>query len=178
VTRVIINESSFSRSLERIASQIVERNLDVDRLAVVGIRARGDDLAKRLVELIEAKTGKRPKFGYVDITLYRDDFMELTDFPLAKSSEISFDPKGMNVVLVDDVLYTGRTVRAAIDVLLDFGRPKSIQLAVLVDRGGRELPICPDYVGKEIAVRDDEYVEVHTKETDGVDEVVLVKRSQ
>jgi len=173
-----MDDAAIARSLERISSQIFEKNPNIKKLAIVGIRERGDDLAKRVLKLIETHCNEKPAFGQVDITLYRDDFRELTDIPVTKGSEFRFNPKDMVIILVDDVLYTGRTVRSAIDVILDFGRPRSIQLAVLIDRGGRELPICPDYVGMSVQLRVDEYVRVLTAETDGMDRVLLRLRKK
>ncbi len=174
--KTIMNAEAISRSIDRIVHQIIEHNEGAKNLAVVGIIARGIDLAKRIVKRIEKIENIELPIGSVDITLYRDDFRELVDIPDAKGSDIQFDITGKDIILVDDVLYTGRTARSAIDVILDFGRPKSIQLAVLVDRDGRELPIQPDFVGRKVEVRADEYVQVHTEETDGEDEVVMVKR--
>ena len=176
MTKILMDKTAISRSLNKIAHQILEHNEGANNLAVVGIRTRGVDLSNRIVDIIESIENVKIPSGCVDITLYRDDFRETVDFPHPQGSEILFDPKGKNIVLIDDVLFTGRTVRAAIDVILDFGRPKSIQLAVLIDRGGRELPIQPDYVGRKIDVRSDEYVQVLTKETDGEDKIMLVKR--
>jgi len=176
--KILLNQAAIARSLDRIVHQIIERNDGAENLAVIGIRTRGVDLARRIVAKIEGIESIEVPFGCVDITLYRDDFRETVDFPDPKGSEIQFDPKGKDIILVDDVLFTGRTVRAAIDVILDFGRPRSIQLSVLVDRGGRELPICPDYVGRVVDVRPDEYVRVHTIETDEEDNVMLIKRKQ
>ncbi len=174
--KTIMNSAAISRSIDRIVHQIIEHNEGAKNLAIVGVIERGIDLAKRVVKRIEKLENVELPMGSVDITLYRDDFRELVDIPDAKGSDIQFDIKGKDIILVDDVLYTGRTTRSAIDVVLDFGRPKSIQLAVLIDRDGRELPIQPDYVGRKIEVREDEYVQVHTNETDDEDEVVLVKR--
>ncbi len=176
--KVLMESEDIQRSLKKIAHQILERNRGARDLAIVGIRTRGVDIAEKLKKIIEEIEGTKIPFGCVDITLYRDDFMETLDFPTTGGSDIQFDPKGKNIILVDDVLYTGRTVRSAIDVILDFGRPKSIQLAVLVDRGGRELPIQPDYVGLTVDVRPDEYVQVLTEQTDGEDRVLLVKRGE
>ncbi len=174
--RVIMDSSAISRSIGRIAHQIIERNEGADNLAIVGVLNRGIDLAERIRQKIGELENADIPIGSVDITLYRDDFRELLDIPQAKGSDIQFEITGRDIILVDDVLYTGRTARAAIDVILDFGRPKSIQLAVLVDRGERELPIQPDYVGKRVEVRADEYVQVLTRETDGEDKVILVRR--
>jgi len=173
-----MDSAAVTRSIGKMAHQIVERNEGAENLAIVGILTRGVDIAKRISKKIIEIEGVAPAFGHVDITLYRDDFRELLDVPQAKGSELQFDVTGKDIVLIDDVLYTGRTIRSAIDVILDFGRPKSIQLAVLVDRGGRELPICPDYIGKRIEVRHNEYVNVRTKETDRKDEVILVRRAK
>ncbi len=176
--RTIMDEVAISRSIDRISHQILERNEGTQNLAIVGIYTRGVELAKRIrMRIAEIEKIELP-FGTVDITLYRDDFRELLTVPQAKGSDIRFDPKGINIVLVDDVLYTGRTVRAAIDVILDFGRPKRIQLAVLVDRGGRELPIAPDFVGKTVQVMADEYIHVMTKEIDGEDKVIIARRNE
>jgi len=174
--KVIMDGAAISRSIDRIVHQILENNDGADNIAIVGILARGIDLAHGIARQIETLENVKIPVGCVDITLYRDDFRELVDIPDAKGSDIQFDIKGKDIILVDDVIYTGRTIRSAIDVVLDFGRPKSIQLAVLIDRGGRELPIQPDYVGRKVDVRPDEYVQVLTKETDGADEVILVKR--
>ncbi len=174
--KVLMNEAAILRSLDRIIHQILEHNEGAKNLAIVGIRTRGVDFAKRIIKRINELESIGVPLGVVDITLYRDDFRETVDFPHPKGSEIQFDPTGLDIILVDDVLFTGRTVRSAIDVILDFGRPNSIQLAVLIDRGGRELPICPNHFGRFVDVRPDEYVQVLTNETDSEDKVVLVKR--
>ncbi len=176
MTNCLMDENAVARSIEKIVREMLERNSGAKNLALVGIRTRGVDIAKRMASLIEEIEGAPVPFGIVDITLYRDDFRETLDFPHPMGSEIQFSPTGKSIVLVDDVLFTGRTVRSAIDVILDFGRPKSIQLSVLVDRGGRELPIAADYCGRSIEMRTDEYVQVLTRETDGQDAVMLVKR--
>ncbi|MCD6594580.1 bifunctional pyr operon transcriptional regulator/uracil phosphoribosyltransferase PyrR [bacterium] len=176
MTKILMDDKAVLRSLNKIAHQILEQNEGADNLSIIGIRTRGVDLANRIVNIIEDIEKVKILSGCVDITLYRDDFRETVDFPHPKGSEIQFDPKGKKIILVDDVLFTGRTVRSAIDVILDFGRPKSIQLAVLVDRDGRELPIQPDYIGRKVEVRDNEYVQVLTKETDGEDKIMLIKR--
>jgi len=178
MTQVLMNEAAIMRSLDRITHQILEYNEGAKNLAVVGIRTRGVDFAERIINKINELESIEIPLGVVDITLYRDDFRETVDFPHPKGSEIQFDPTGLDIILVDDVLFTGRTIRSAIDVILDFGRPNSIQLAVLIDRGGRELPICPDHVGRVIDVRPDEYVRVHTIESDEEDNVILIKRKQ
>jgi pyrimidine operon attenuation protein/uracil phosphoribosyltransferase len=167
----------MARTLTRIASEILERHPDVKRLALVGVRSRGVPLARRLARLIGEAGGQQPAVGALDITLYRDDFTSLAAQPITKGTDIVFSIDGRTVVLVDDVLFTGRTVRAALDQLIDFGRPSRIELAVLVDRGHRELPIRADYVGRSLATSRDEAVQVLVREEDGRDEVVLSRRS-
>jgi pyrimidine operon attenuation protein/uracil phosphoribosyltransferase len=165
----------IGRTLARIAHEIVERNKGVDDLALVGVRTRGVPIAKRLARALKDITGHEVPTGALDITLYRDDIMGASAgvTPLVRKTEIPFSIDGRTIVLVDDVLYTGRTTRAALDALTDFGRPKSIQLVVLVDRGHRELPIKADYVGKNVPTSRQESVQVKLRELDGVDEVVL-----
>lgn len=161
---------------ERLVAQILERNPDRSRIAVVGIRTRGVVLAERLRKRLEARVGAKIPFGALDITLYRDDLDRAGPRPLVRGTEIDFDVAGKHVLLVDDVLYTGRTIRAALDEIIDFGRPATIQLAVLVDRGAREFPIQGDYVGKVVTVPPDADVRVRLVEKDGKDEVVIVRR--
>jgi len=166
---------AIQRALTRIAHEILERNKGTDELALVGIRSRGVFLAERLranVKEIEGGAAAVP-FGVVDITLYRDDLDRGVQNPVVKGTDIPFAVDGRRILLVDDVLFTGRTVRAAMDALVDFGRPQSIQLAVLVDRGHRELPIRADYVGKNLPTSRQEEVQVRLAEADGVDEVVI-----
>jgi pyrimidine operon attenuation protein/uracil phosphoribosyltransferase len=165
----------MSRTLTRIAHEIVERNRGPERLALVGIRTRGDVLAKRLARLLEDITREPVRTGALDITLYRDDVMRhpVGPQPVVRRTEIPFSIDDQKIVLVDDVLYTGRTVRAALDALIDFGRPREIQLVVLVDRGHRELPIKADYVGKNVPTSLKENVHVRLAETDGADEVAV-----
>jgi pyrimidine operon attenuation protein/uracil phosphoribosyltransferase len=165
----------MARTLSRIAHEILERHPDVKRLALVGVRSRGVPLARRLARLIGEAAGTAPALGALDIALYRDDFTSLAAQPITKGSDILFSIDGRTVVIVDDVLFTGRTVRAALDQLIDFGRPSRIELAVLVDRGHRELPIRADYVGRTLATAREEAVQVLLREEDGRDEVVLVK---
>jgi pyrimidine operon attenuation protein/uracil phosphoribosyltransferase len=165
----------MARTLSRIAHEILERHPDVKRLALVGVRSRGVPLARRLAHLIGEAAGTAPALGALDIALYRDDFTSLAAQPITKGSDILFSIDGRTVVIVDDVLFTGRTVRAALDQLIDFGRPARIELAVLVDRGHRELPIRADYVGRTLATAREEAVQVLLREEDGRDEVVLVK---
>jgi len=170
---VIMDADRMTRSLTRIAHEVVERNRGTDGLALVGIRTRGDVLAKRLAAALEQITGHPMPTGALDITLYRDDLMRhaVGPQPLVRRTEIPFSIDDKKILLVDDVLYTGRTIRAALDALIDFGRPKEIQLIVLVDRGHRELPIKADYVGKNVPTSLKETVTVQLKETDGADEV-------
>jgi len=171
----VIDESGFKRTLNRLAHEILERNKGAETIAIVGIRTRGEFLARRLVEKIQRLEHKELQFGFLDITLYRDDLRGRREQPLLKGTVISFDVTGKNIILVDDVLYTGRTVRAALDELVDLGRPATIQLAVMVDRGHRELPIKADYVGKNIPTSVHEEVRVLMKEIDGEDAVVLIE---
>jgi pyrimidine operon attenuation protein / uracil phosphoribosyltransferase len=174
-TRQVMDAVAIQRALTRIAHEILERNKGTDELALVGIRSRGVFLAERLranVKEIEGGAAAVP-FGVVDITLYRDDLDRGVQNPVVKGTDIPFAVDGRRILLVDDVLFTGRTVRAAMDALVDFGRPQSIQLAVLVDRGHRELPIRADYVGKNLPTSRQEEVQVRLAEADGVDEVVI-----
>jgi pyrimidine operon attenuation protein/uracil phosphoribosyltransferase len=159
-TRELMSAAETARAVTRIASEILEKNGGARDLAVVGIHTGGVVLANRLVAALE-QLGERPAAtGTVDITLYRDDLAEIGPAPVVHATDVGFDVAGMTVVLVDDVVYTGRTVRAAIDNLMDLGRPKRIELAALVDRGGRELPVQPDYVGRRVEVGPDDIVEV------------------
>jgi pyrimidine operon attenuation protein/uracil phosphoribosyltransferase len=169
----ILDEGEIRRSLTRIAHEILERNHGAHGVVLVGIAARGDDLARRLVAEIERIEGASVPVGVLDITFYRDDIGMRAEAPEVHETHIDFDINGRTVVLVDDVLFTGRTIRAALDALVDFGRPTAIQLAVLVDRGHRELPIRADYVGKNVPTRMDEIVRVALKEVDGEDAVVV-----
>lgn len=168
----------MARTLSRIAHEILERHPDVKRLALVGVRSRGVPLARRLARLVGEAAGAEPAVGALDIALYRDDFTSLAAQPITKGSDILFSIDGRTLVLVDDVLFTGRTVRAALDQLIDFGRPARIELAVLVDRGHRELPIRADYVGRSLSTSRDEAVQVQVREEDGKDEVVLIQKGR
>jgi pyrimidine operon attenuation protein/uracil phosphoribosyltransferase len=174
-TVTLMDAGRMARTLSRIAHEILERHPDVKRLALVGVRSRGVPLAGRLARLIGEAAGSAPALGALDISLYRDDFTSLAAQPITKGSDILFSIDGRTVVIVDDVLFTGRTVRAALDQLIDFGRPARIELAVLVDRGHRELPIRADYVGRTLATAREEAVQVLLREEDGRDEVVLVR---
>jgi pyrimidine operon attenuation protein/uracil phosphoribosyltransferase len=167
----LMEEIEIRRAITRIAHEILERNKGAEGLALVGIAARGDDLARRLAAEIERIEGAAPPVGVLDITFYRDDIGMRAEAPEVHETQIGFDITGRNVVLVDDVLFTGRTIRSAMDALVDFGRPTAIQLAVLVDRGHRELPIRADFVGKNVPTRRDEDVRVALRETDGEDAV-------
>ena len=169
----ILDKDSIEKSLKRMAHEIIENVKTMDDTVLIGIRNRGSYIAERLADKIEEIAGKRPQVGALDITLYRDDLTQVAMQPVVHSTEISFDIEGKRIVLVDDVLFTGRTIRCALDALIDFGRPKRIQLAVLVDRGHRELPIKADYVGKNVPTSPNELVEVRLAEADGKDEVVL-----
>jgi pyrimidine operon attenuation protein / uracil phosphoribosyltransferase len=172
----LLDKEAIRRSIVRIAHEILEKNKGTDELCLVGIRKRGVYLAERLKDAIQAIEKIEIPVGILDITLYRDDLSLTTSQPVVHKTEIDFDIADKSVVLVDDVLYTGRTIRAALDALIDLGRPRSIQLAVLIDRGHRELPIRPDYVGKNIPTSQHETVEVHLTEVDEADEAVLVKK--
>lgn len=173
----ILDQENIRRAMMRIAHEIVEKNKGTDNLCLVGIRTRGVILAERLSECIKVIEGKSVAVGILDITLYRDDLSLVAQQPVVHETMINFDVSGQKVVLVDDVLFTGRTIRAALDALIDLGRPATIQLAVLIDRGHRELPIRPDYVGKNIPTSLEENVKVVLRESDQKDdEVVVVKK--
>ena len=169
----IVDADGLRRIITRIAHEIVERNKGVEDLVLVGIRRRGVPLATRMADKIREFEGAQPALGSLDITLYRDDLSTVSHQPVVGASEIAVDINGKVVVLVDDVLYTGRTVRAAMDALIDFGRPRAIQLAVVIDRGHRELPIRADYVGKNVPTSKKEVIGVKLTEIDGMDGVVI-----
>ena len=171
--KVIMSAQDIERALDRIALQILEKNLQVEDMVIVGIHTGGVFLADRLHRIIEGRENKKLPSGSLDITLYRDDWSRVSQNPIVKKTDISFEVEGKTLILVDDVIYTGRTIRAALDAVMDFGRPSSIQLAVLVDRGGRELPIQPDYTGMEIKVKTDQHIDVLLLEDVGSDKVVL-----
>jgi len=173
-SRQVMDAQAIHRALVRIAHEILERNKGTQGLALVGIRSRGVHLAQRIRRALQEIEGGTPvPFGVVDITLYRDDLDRGLENPEVKGTDMPFAVDGTRILLVDDVLFTGRTVRAAMDALVDFGRPRAIQLAVLVDRGHRELPIRADYVGKNLPTARSEQVHVRLAEVDGVDEVVI-----
>jgi pyrimidine operon attenuation protein/uracil phosphoribosyltransferase len=177
---VLLDAEAVRRTLSRIAHEIIERNADLSRVAVVGIHTRGVPLAQRLRRLIEERAGEEPLGGELDITFHRDD-VHVRDGraperaqPVVRSTRLDFPLEGTTVVLVDDVLYTGRTIRAAIEALFAYGRPERVQLAVLADRGHRQLPIRPDYVGKNLPTAHGERIQVELVEVDEVDRVLLI----
>ena len=180
VSRTILDAESVARTLARIAHEIIERNDDLERVALVGIHTRGVPLARRLGELVRERCGVDVAQGAVDITFHRDDVSVRAGGtprlaqPVVHGTELDFPVHGRTLILVDDVLYTGRTIRAAIDALLEYGRPDRVQLAVLVDRGHRELPIRPDYVGKNLPTARSERVQVELADPDGEDRVLLL----
>jgi pyrimidine operon attenuation protein/uracil phosphoribosyltransferase len=175
--RELMDAQRLERTLVRMAHQVTEKDADVARLVLVGIRTRGVPLARRLAGLIGAAARVEPPVGALDITLYRDDLTTVAAQPVIQGTDIPCSIDGRRVVLVDDVLYTGRTVRAALDELVDFGRPSRIELAVLVDRGHRELPISADYVGQAVSTTRDQIVQVELREEDGGDRVRLMERA-
>src|SRR5256714_2350945 len=178
--KVVVDGDALERTLSRIAHEIIERNDDRSEVALVGIHTRGVPIAQRLRRLIADRSGEEVALGAVDITFYRDDVRvrggegPLHAQPVVRSTALDFPLEGRTVVLVDDVLYTGRTIRAAIDALFDYGRPARVQLACLVDRGHRELPIRPDYIGKNLPTARDERIQVQLVEVDEVDRVLLI----
>ncbi|RLE06801.1 bifunctional pyr operon transcriptional regulator/uracil phosphoribosyltransferase PyrR [Candidatus Aerophobetes bacterium] len=174
----LMDEKDMARALVRLSHEIIEKNKQIKDLALIGIQRRGIYLAQRMSKLMEEMVKEKVPTGSLDITLYRDDLSRIAYQPIVRDTEIPFSIDDKKIVLVDDVLYTGRTVRAAIDALLDLGRPKKIELAVLVDRGHRELPIRADYVGKNIPTSSKEMVEVKVRELDGKDEVLILKKEQ
>ena len=184
VAKVLLDADAIARSLSRIAHELIERSEDLDRVALVGIQTRGVPIASRLRRLVEERSGVELPLGALDITFHRDDVTVRGDGgqpgrqPVVRATTIPFSIAGLTIVLVDDVLYTGRTIRAAIDALLEYGRPARVQLAVLADRGHRELPIRPDYVGKNLPTARDERIQVELVEIDEFDRVLLVPESE
>ena len=175
VKAALLKEKDIARKLVRLAHEIIENNTDLSNIAIVGIRTRGEILAHRVVEHIQEISGESISQGTIDVTFYRDDFRTNLGSPKIGSSSILFEVEGRNIILVDDVLYSGRTIRAAMEDLFSFGRPASVQLAVLVDRGHRELPIKADYVGKNYPTSFNEHIHVHVDEVDGEDTVLLME---
>lgn len=174
----IMNRDEMSRTLTRMVSQIIENVKDNDAVCLVGIRRGGAHLASRLAEILKNSGRKDTLVGFLDITLYRDDLTTINDYPVLHGTEIDFDITNRHIILVDDVVYTGRTTRAAMDALIDLGRPRKISLAALIDRGHREFPIQPDFVGKVVPTSADEIVEVQLTEQTGTDCVIINKKTQ
>jgi pyrimidine operon attenuation protein/uracil phosphoribosyltransferase len=183
MSKVLMDADQLRRTLARMAHEVAENSPDASMLGLVGIQRRGVELAERLAALLEEFYGSRPPTGAIDITFYRDDIdtripAPAFRHPVVHSTSLPFDVNDMTIVLVDDVLYTGRTIRAAIDALFDYGRPAAIRLAVLVDRGHRDLPIRPDFVGKNVPTSSSEHIDVRLVELDGVDEVLLQRAQE
>lgn len=173
--KLIMDADGIDRSLERMAAEIAERNPDLKNAVLIGIQRRGVYLAQRLREKLAQKGGTKIPMGELDISLYRDDITLLDEQPIVHSTSIPVDLNGKAVVLVDDVLYTGRTVRAALEALADIGRPSCVQLLILIDRGHRELPIQPDYLGRHVPTSQNEVIAVRVRELDGCDEAVIAE---
>jgi pyrimidine operon attenuation protein/uracil phosphoribosyltransferase len=171
--KTIMEESDIRMALIRVTHEIIEKNKGIKNLVLIGIKRRGDFIARRIAEKIKQSEGVKVPIGALDITLYRDDLQLVAEAPIIHGTDIPFDVNKKVVVLVDDVLYTGRTIRAAIEEILDFGRPRAIQLAVLIDRGHRELPIQADFVGKKVLTAKNEIIDVHIKEFDGEDCLII-----
>ena len=174
----LMDEAAMSRALVRISHEIVERNDGLDNVAIIGIQKRGVPLAMRIRKLLEEIEGVKVPMGILDITFYRDDLSMLSAHPVVNGTDIPFDVTGKKIILVDDVLYTGRTTRAAIENIFDMGRPDSIQLAILIDRGHRQLPFRADYVGKNVPTAITEHIDVEVTEVDGKDRVILLKEEE
>jgi pyrimidine operon attenuation protein/uracil phosphoribosyltransferase len=174
----VVDQESLNRIITRIAHEILERNKGTGNLVIIGMRTRGEFLAKRIFEKISTIENIKLPLGVLDVTLYRDDFRTRLKQPQVSVSDITFDINEKDIILIDDVLYTGRTVRSALNALMDFGRPSSIQLFVLVDRGHRELPIRADYVGKNIPTAPSEEIKVKMQEVDGEDAIYLVENKE
>ena len=177
MSSVLLNEKDISRAITRITHEILEKNKGAENVAIVGIRTRGVTLAKRIHKKINEIEGIEVDFGILDITLYRDDLAIGKQNPIVEKTHLPFQLEGKQVILIDDVLFTGRTIRAAIDALIDFGRPATVQLGVLIDRGHREFPIRPDYVGKNIPTAKSNRVQVRMLEDDSMDEVCIIDSS-
>ncbi|MBN1153938.1 bifunctional pyr operon transcriptional regulator/uracil phosphoribosyltransferase PyrR [candidate division KSB1 bacterium] len=172
----LFDEIGLTRTITRLSHEIIEKNKGIDNLAVIGIRTRGAIIAQRICREIKSIEGRDLPLGILDITMYRDDFRNMLEQPKLQKTEIPFNIDDKNIVLIDDVIYTGRTTRAALEAIMAFGRPKCIRMAVLVDRGGRELPIQPDYVGRRISISPGEEISVQMNEVDDIDGVLLVER--
>jgi pyrimidine operon attenuation protein/uracil phosphoribosyltransferase len=172
--KIVMTAEDIRRTLARISHEIIERNKSVDDIVIIGLHTRGVPLAHRLAASIEKYERVRPPVGALDFTRYRDDLDGLTDQPIVRGTDIPWDIAGRPVILVDDVLFTGRSIRAAMDALVDLGRPRGIQLAVLIDRGHREMPIRADYVGKNLPSARHEDIQVRLTEVDGIDEVAII----
>ena len=175
VKATLLSKNDFNRTLTRLVHEIIENNSEIENTAIVGIRTRGEFLANRIVSQINKITNKKVSFGIIDVTFYRDDFKTNLGSPKVGPSKIEFDISGKNIILIDDVLYTGRTIRAAMDEIFSYGRPASIRLGVLVDRGHRELPLKADFVGKNYPTSFNEHIHVHLEEEDGEDCVLLME---
>lgn len=176
VKHVVMDEAAVRRALIRISHEIIERNRGLDGVCLIGIQRRGVPMAKFIKDYLEEIEGVKVPMGILDITFYRDDLSMLSSHPVVHSTDIPFNVNGSKIILVDDVLYTGRTIRSAIDNIFDMGRPDEIQLAILIDRGHRELPIRADYVGKNVPTSKSESIEVSLKEVDGNTEVLLCNK--
>ncbi len=170
----VLDSSGFQRTINRLAHEVVEKNKGAEDLAIVGIRTRGEYIARRILKKVSEIEGRDVPLGILDITLYRDDLRGRLDQPQLQRTDILFDVVGKSIILIDDVLFTGRTIRSALNALMDLGRPRSIQLLVLVDRGHRELPIKADYVGKNIPTGPDQEIKVMVAEVDGEDAVLVL----
>jgi len=172
----IMDETAINRAIIRIAHEVIEKNNGIDKLVLMGIQRRGVSLAQRLAATIKEYEGKDVPVGILDITLYRDDLSMLSEHPVINKTDIPFDINAKVILMVDDVLYTGRTARAAMDAIMELGRPKAIQFAVMIDRGHRELPIRADYVGKNVPTSKSEIIHVHLTEIDGINNVVIADK--
>ena len=175
IKSVLMNDDEFNRTLKRLAHEIIENHSDLDNVVIIGIRTRGEFLARKINNFILEIAKKEIPMGILDVTFYRDDFRTNLGSPQVQSSDIMFPIENKKIILIDDVLYTGRTIRAAMDEIFSFGRPESISLCVLSDRGHRELPIRPDFVGKNFPTSKSEYIYVHVKEVDNEDAILLVE---
>lgn len=175
---VLMTEEEITKTLRRLTAEIVEKTQDLDNTVVVGIKTRGVPIAERIRDYMKKDHNIEVKTGKIDITFYRDDLSMVNESPVVKKTELDFDINDKTIILCDDVLYTGRTVRAALDELMDFGRPRMVKLLVLVDRGHRELPICADFVGKKVTTTKKEVIKVKFDETDGKTEVLMCEKSE